>query len=111
MESKTILWNGPLGVFEMENFANGTIALGNYIAASTENGAFSLVGGDSVAAVIGLEDKMSYVSTGGGAMLEMLEGKVLPGIAAILTKNHIFNSIYSFFRITHYVCKNDLLNH
>jgi phosphoglycerate kinase len=87
MESKTILWNGPLGVFEMESFANGTIALGNYIAASTENGAFSLVGGgDSVAAVkqFGLEDKMSYVSTGGGAMLEMLEGKVLPGIAAIL---------------------------
>ena len=87
MESKTILWNGPLGVFEMENFANGTIALGKYIAASTENGAFSLVGGgDSVAAVkqFGLEDKMSYVSTGGGAMLEMLEGKVLPGIAAIL---------------------------
>jgi phosphoglycerate kinase len=87
MESKTILWNGPLGVFEMESFANGTIALGNYIAASTENGAFSLVGGgDSVAAVkqFGLEDKMSYVSTGGGAMLEMLEGKILPGIAAIL---------------------------
>ncbi|MFV8269003.1 phosphoglycerate kinase [Flavobacterium sp. GT2N3] len=87
MESKTILWNGPLGVFEMENFANGTIALGNFIAASTENGAFSLVGGgDSVAAVkqFGLEDKMSYVSTGGGAMLEMLEGKTLPGIAAIL---------------------------
>ena len=87
MESKTILWNGPLGVFEMENFANGTIALGNYIAASTKNGAFSLVGGgDSVAAVkqFGLEDKMSYVSTGGGAMLEMLEGKILPGIAAIL---------------------------
>ena len=87
MESKTILWNGPLGVFEMESFANGTISLGKYIAASTENGAFSLVGGgDSVAAVkqFGLEDKMSYVSTGGGAMLEMLEGKVLPGIAAIL---------------------------
>jgi phosphoglycerate kinase len=87
MESKTILWNGPLGVFEMESFAKGTIALGNYIAASTANGAFSLVGGgDSVAAVkqFGLEDKMSYVSTGGGAMLEMLEGKVLPGIAAIL---------------------------
>lgn len=87
MESKTILWNGPLGVFEMENFAKGTIALGNFIAQSTENGAFSLVGGgDSVAAVkqFGLEDKMSYVSTGGGAMLEMLEGKTLPGIAAIL---------------------------
>ena len=87
MSSKTILWNGPLGVFEMENFANGTIALGNYIAESTENGAFSLVGGgDSVAAVkqFGLEEKMSYVSTGGGAMLEMLEGRALPGIAAIL---------------------------
>jgi phosphoglycerate kinase len=87
MESKTILWNGPLGVFEMESFANGTITLGNFIAESTANGAFSLVGGgDSVAAVkqFGLEDKMSYVSTGGGAMLEMLEGKVLPGIAAIL---------------------------
>ncbi|MGL2962606.1 phosphoglycerate kinase [Flavobacterium sp. RSB2_4_14] len=87
MNSKTILWNGPLGVFEMESFAKGTIALGNYIAESTANGAFSLVGGgDSVAAVkqFGLEDKMSYVSTGGGAMLEMLEGRVLPGIAAIL---------------------------
>ena len=87
MESKTILWNGPLGVFEMETFAKGTIALGNYIAASTANGAFSLVGGgDSVAAVkqFGLEEKMSYVSTGGGAMLEMLEGRTLPGIAAIL---------------------------
>ncbi|WP_348811951.1 phosphoglycerate kinase [Flavobacterium maritimum] len=87
LESKTILWNGPLGVFEMETFAKGTIALGDYIAESTANGAFSLVGGgDSVAAVkqFGFEDKMSYVSTGGGAMLEMLEGKVLPGIAAIL---------------------------
>jgi phosphoglycerate kinase len=86
LESKTILWNGPLGVFEMSNFANGTIQLGNFIAEATQNGAFSLVGGgDSVAAVkqFGLEDKMSYVSTGGGAMLEMLEGKVLPGIAAI----------------------------
>ena len=87
LESKTILWNGPLGVFELPAFANGTIELGNYIAEATEKGAFSLVGGgDSVSAVkqFGLEDKMSYVSTGGGAMLEMLEGRVLPGIAAIL---------------------------
>jgi phosphoglycerate kinase len=87
LESKTILWNGPLGVFELPSFANGTIELGNYIAEATEKGAFSLVGGgDSVSAVkqFGLEDKMSYVSTGGGAMLEMLEGRVLPGIAAIL---------------------------
>jgi phosphoglycerate kinase len=87
LESKTILWNGPLGVFEMENFAKGTIALGDYIAEATANGAFSLVGGgDSVAAVkqFGFEDKVSYVSTGGGAMLEMLEGRILPGIAAIL---------------------------
>ena len=87
LDSKTILWNGPLGVFEMENFANGTISLGEFIAESTKNGAFSLVGGgDSVAAVkqFGFEDKMSYVSTGGGAMLEMLEGRTLPGIAAIL---------------------------
>ncbi|UPQ80472.1 phosphoglycerate kinase [Flavobacterium azooxidireducens] len=88
MNSKTILWNGPLGVFEMESFAKGTITLGNYIAEATANGAFSLVGGgDSVAAVkqFGLEPKMSYVSTGGGAMLEMLEGRTLPGIAAILS--------------------------
>lgn len=87
MNSKTILWNGPLGVFEMENFAHGTITLGEYIADATANGAFSLVGGgDSVSAVkqFGLEDKVSYVSTGGGAMLEMLEGRILPGIAAIL---------------------------
>lgn len=88
LNSKTILWNGPLGVFEMPNFSNGTIELGNYIAEATQNGAFSLVGGgDSVAAVkqFGFEPKMSYVSTGGGAMLEMLEGKTLPGIAAILS--------------------------
>ena len=87
MESKTILWNGPLGVFELPAFANGTITLGNYIAESTANGAFSLVGGgDSVSAVkqFGFEEKMSYVSTGGGAMLEMLEGRTLPGVAAIL---------------------------
>lgn len=87
LQCKTILWNGPLGVFEMENFAKGTIELGNSIAEATNNGAFSLVGGgDSVAAVkqFGFEDKVSYVSTGGGAMLESLEGKTLPGIAAIL---------------------------
>lgn len=85
--SKTILWNGPVGVFEMKAFSNGTIAMGNAIAQSTINGCFSLVGGgDSVAAVkqFGFEKKVSYVSTGGGAMLEMLEGKTLPGIAAIL---------------------------
>jgi len=88
-KSKTILWNGPLGVFEMENFSKGTIALGNAIAEATANGAFSLVGGgDSVAAVkqFGFEDKVSYVSTGGGAILEMLEGKTLPGIIAILNE-------------------------
>jgi phosphoglycerate kinase len=86
-KSKTILWNGPLGVFEMEPFAAGTIALGNAIAEATEQGAFSLVGGgDSVAAVkkFDLEKRVSYVSTGGGAMLEILEGKTLPGIQAIL---------------------------
>ena len=87
MQSKTILWNGPLGVFEFENFSHGTITLGEHIANSTAAGAFSLVGGgDSVAAVkqFGFEDKMSYISTGGGAMLESLEGKTLPGIAALL---------------------------
>ena len=86
-QCKTILWNGPLGVFEMESFAGGTIALGNSIANATKNGTFSLVGGgDSVAAVkqFGFADKVSYVSTGGGAMLESLEGKTLPGIEAIL---------------------------
>ncbi|WP_395090614.1 phosphoglycerate kinase [Vaginella massiliensis] len=86
-KSKTILWNGPLGVFEMQNFSKGTIALGDSIAEATKNGAFSLVGGgDSVAFVksFGYEDKVSYVSTGGGAMLESLEGKELPGVAAIL---------------------------
>ncbi len=84
--AKTILWNGPAGVFEMEPFSHGTIALGESVAKATASGAFSLVGGgDSVAAVkqFGFEDKVSYVSTGGGAMLEMLEGKTLPGIAAV----------------------------
>jgi phosphoglycerate kinase len=87
LKSRTILWNGPIGVFEMETFAKGTISLGEAIGRATQDGAFSLVGGgDSVAAVkqFGLEPKMSYVSTGGGAMLEMLEGKTLPGVAAIL---------------------------
>ena len=86
-QSKTILWNGPMGVFEMASFAGGTIALGEAIVKATENGSFSLVGGgDSVAAVkqFGFDKKVSYVSTGGGAMLESLEGKVLPGIAAML---------------------------
>lgn len=86
MNSRTILWNGPIGVFEMPNFAAGTIALGDSIAESTELGAFSLVGGgDSVAFVkqFGYDDKVSYVSTGGGAMLESLEGKELPGVKAI----------------------------
>ena len=86
LASKTILWNGPVGVFEMPNFAKGTIAVGDYVAEATKNGSFSLVGGgDSVAAVkqFGFEHKVSYVSTGGGAMLESLEGLVLPGIAAI----------------------------
>lgn len=86
-QCKTILWNGPLGVFEFSNFANGTRALGDSVVAQTKRGAFSLVGGgDSVAAVkqFKLENAVSYVSTGGGAMLESLEGKTLPGIAAIL---------------------------
>jgi len=85
-KSKTILWNGPMGVFEMEKFQNGTKAIALAVVESTKNGAFSLVGGgDSVAAInqFNLADKVSYVSTGGGAMLEYFEGKVLPGIAAV----------------------------
>jgi len=84
--SKTILWNGPMGVFEMENFQHGTKAIATAVAETTQKGAFSLVGGgDSVAAVnqFGFADKVSYVSTGGGAMLEYFEGKTLPGIAAV----------------------------
>ena len=86
LNSKTILWNGPVGVFEFSNYSNGTKSVGDAVARSTENGAFSLVGGgDSVAAVkkFNLQNKVSYVSTGGGAMLESLEGKKLPGISAL----------------------------
>ncbi len=82
MKSKTILWNGPMGVFEMEKFAKGTTAIAKAVAKATEKGAFSLIGGgDSVAAINknGLADKVSYVSTGGGAMLEYMEGKETPG--------------------------------
>jgi phosphoglycerate kinase len=86
MDSKTILWNGPVGVFEFPNFAKGTETIAHYVAEATEKGAYSLIGGgDSVAAInkFGLADKVSYVSTGGGAMLEAIEGKVLPGVAAV----------------------------
>jgi len=86
LQSKTILWNGPMGVFEMENFSNGTKAIATAVAEATQQGAFSLVGGgDSVAALhqLGMADKISYVSTGGGALLEYFKGKELPGIAAI----------------------------
>jgi len=92
LKSKTILWNGPMGVFEFEHFAQGTIAVAKAIAKATENGAYSLVGGgDSVAAInqFNMADQVSYVSTGGGAMLEYIEGKELPGVAAILhPENH-----------------------
>ena len=84
--SKTILWNGPMGVFEMSNFQNGTETIAKVIAEATEKGAYSLIGGgDSVAAInkYNLKDKVSYVSTGGGAMLEYIEGKELPGVKAI----------------------------
>ena len=86
LNSKTIIWNGPMGVFEMENFSNGTKKIGEAICKATKNGAFSLVGGgDSVAAVkqFGFAEKVSYISTGGGAMLEYLEGKELAGVVAI----------------------------
>ncbi|MEM9325616.1 MAG: phosphoglycerate kinase [Bacteroidota bacterium] len=85
-ESKTVLWNGPMGVFEMSNFANGTNSIAQAVVRATEQGGFSLIGGgDSAAAVnnLGYGDKVSYVSTGGGALLEYMEGKVLPGVAAL----------------------------
>lgn len=84
--SKSVLWNGPMGVFEMPNFAKGTKAIAEAVVKATENGAYSLIGGgDSAAAIhqLGLSDKVSFVSTGGGAMLELLEGKELPGVKAI----------------------------
>jgi len=84
--AKTILWNGPAGVFECDAFTAGSRAIGDAIAEATKNGAFSLIGGgDSVACVnkFGLADQVSYISTGGGALLEAIEGKVLPGVAAI----------------------------
>jgi len=84
--SKTILWNGPTGVFEFDNFTHGSLAVGEAIVEATKKGAFSLVGGgDSVACVnkFGIADKVSYVSTGGGALLEAIEGRILPGIEAI----------------------------
>jgi phosphoglycerate kinase len=86
LNSKVILWNGPMGVFEMSNFSHGTVAIANALVKATQHGAFTLVGGgDSVAAInqFGLAEEVSYVSTGGGAMLEALEGIDLPGIAAI----------------------------
>jgi phosphoglycerate kinase len=87
LNSKTILWNGPMGVFEMEKFSKGTESIAKIVAEATQKGAFSLIGGgDSVAAVnkFGVKDQVSFISTGGGAMLEFFEGKKLPGVEAIL---------------------------
>ena len=86
VNAKTILWNGPAGVFEFDNFTGGSKAIAEAIAEATKNGAFSLIGGgDSVACInkFGMADQVSYISTGGGALLEAIEGKVLPGVAAI----------------------------
>lgn len=86
ISAQTIIWNGPVGVFEMDNFKHGTMEVANAIAVATEKGAYSMIGGgDSVSAInkAGLEEQVSFISTGGGAMLEYLEGKTLPGIAAI----------------------------
>ena len=86
MKSKTVVWNGPMGVFEMNNFAKGTFSIANALVEATEKGAVTVIGGGDSAAAIseaGLEKKVSHVSTGGGASLEFLEGKVLPGVAAL----------------------------
>jgi len=93
--SKTILWNGPMGVFEMEKFSKGTEQVARAVASATQSGAFSLIGGgDSVAAVnkFGLQEQVSFISTGGGAMLEFFEGKTLPGIDAIKNSNNVPHS-------------------
>jgi phosphoglycerate kinase len=95
LDSKTVLWNGPMGVFEMPHFAQGTKAVAEAVAESTGKGAFTLIGGgDSAAAIyqFGLAERVSYVSTGGGALLEYFEGKVLPGIAAVNEGEEAANS-------------------
>ena len=96
-DAKTILWNGPAGVFEFDNFTAGSRAIAEAIAKATKNGAFSLIGGgDSVACInkFGMADQVSYISTGGGALLEAIEGKILPGVAAIKGEIIKFSAIY-----------------
>jgi len=112
LNSKTILWNGPMGVFEMPNFEDGTKAIAEAVAEATQNGAFSLIGGgDSVAAInkYHLKDKVSYVSTGGGAMLEYIEGKELPGVKAI--KGQVSIRHHKMHHVHHGLIKHRLLLH